>query len=319
MWLFFITFGFVTLLAEDDGLEILDDEDDTKAEPERTGVNMISLGPGHFMRGLDNLPGGDKSGESPAKKARVRHFEIDEIPVTNAQYAAFAQESGYKSDAEKWDWSFVFFAHIHDSLDGKEFQSVKDAPWWVAVEGAHWASPEGGESNVDDRQDYPAVHMSQNDGRAFCSHYGLRLPTENEWEYAARGGLEGKTYPWGDSDKDVVKKMNFYQGKFPEEDLEEDGYGNIAPARAFPPNGYGLYDMIGNKWEWTRSKFRVRGQRTAEEDQVSLRGGSFVDTIDGSANHVLRVTTRMGNTADSSSTNTGFRCARTIKESKDEL
>lgn len=146
------------------------------------------------------------------------------------------------------------------------------------------------------------VHVSWNDAQAFCRWKGKRLPTEEEWEWAGRGGLQGRTYPWGN--KFQGTRTNLWQGSFPDGDTAEDGYHGVSPVTAFPSqNSYGLHDMMGNTWEWTSTSF------PSAQPMYVLRGGSWIDTVDGSANHKARTTTRMGNTPDSASDNMGFRCA----------
>ncbi|XP_037590120.1 inactive C-alpha-formylglycine-generating enzyme 2 isoform X2 [Cebus imitator] len=163
--------------------------------------------------------------------------------------------------------------------------------------------PAGPGSGIRERLEYPVLHVSWNDARAYCAWRGRRLPTEEEWEFAARGGLKGQVYPWGN--RFQPNRTNLWQGKFPKGDKAEDGFHGVSPVNAFPAqNNYGLYDLLGNVWEWTASPYQA-----AEQDMRVLRGASWIDTADGSANHRARVTTRMGNTPDSASDNLGFRCA----------
>lgn len=157
------------------------------------------------------------------------------------------------------------------------------------------------------------LHVSWNDAQAFCAWKGKRLPAEEEWEFAARGGLEQRVYPWGN--KFQPNRTNLWQGDFPRVDTAEDGYHGVSPVAAFPPqNNYGLYDLLGNTWEWTASEYLTPGlsSRQRAQNMQVLRGASWIDTADGSANHKARVTTRMGNTPDSASDNLSFRCAADI-------
>uniref|UniRef100_A0A8C6HNI4 Sulfatase-modifying factor enzyme-like domain-containing protein n=1 Tax=Mus spicilegus TaxID=10103 RepID=A0A8C6HNI4_MUSSI len=173
--------------------------------------------------------------------------------------------------------------------------------------------PAGPGSGIREKLELPVVHVSWNDAGAYCAWRGRRLPTEEEWEFAARGGLKGQVYPWGN--RFQPNRTNLWQGKFPKGDKAEDGFHGLSPVNAFPPqNNYGLYDLMGNVWEWTASTYQPAGQ-----DMRVLRGASWIDTADGSANHRARVTTRMGNTPDSASDNLGFRCASSAGQPKEDL
>jgi formylglycine-generating enzyme required for sulfatase activity len=192
--------------------------------------------------------------------------------------------------------------------------------WWFHVEGADWNHPEGPETNLDGRMDHPVVHVSWRDAQAYCAWAGKRLPTEAETEYAARGGLAQKRYVWGDELTPGGKHMcNIWQGDFPRTNTAEDGYVGTAPAKSFEPNGYGLYNMSGNVWEWVfdrwSTNFHVNGPRInpigpPTGDRRVTRGGSYLCHY--SYCNRYRVAARTSNTPDSSTGNTGFRCARDI-------
>ncbi|NXS14535.1 SUMF2 enzyme, partial [Neodrepanis coruscans] len=225
----------------------------------------------------------------------------------------FVREKKYKTEAEAFGWSFVFEDFVSEDLKKKVTQKLESAPWWLPIEKAFWRQPSGPGSSIKDRLDYPVLHVSWNDAQAFCAWKGKRLPTEEEWEFAARGGLEQRLYPWGN--KFQPNRTNLWQGDFPRVDRAEDGYHGVSPVTAFPPqNSYGLYDLLGNTWEWTASEFLVPGRpsRQGAQKMQVLRGASWIDTADGSANHRAHVTTRMGNTPDSGSDNLSFRCAADI-------
>ncbi|XP_035756440.1 inactive C-alpha-formylglycine-generating enzyme 2 [Egretta garzetta] len=225
----------------------------------------------------------------------------------------FVREKKYKTEAEVFGWSFVFEDFLSEELKKKVTQKLESAPWWMPVEKAFWRQPSGPGSSIKDRLDYPVLHVSWNDAQAFCAWKGKRLPSEEEWEFAARGGLEQRAYPWGN--KFQPNRTNLWQGDFPRVDTAEDGYHGVSPVDAFPPqNNYGLYDLLGNTWEWTASEYLPPGlsSRQRAQNMKVLRGASWIDTADGSANHKAHVTTRMGNTPDSASDNLSFRCAADI-------
>ena len=236
--------------------------------------------------------------------------------VSNAEFDAFVRTTGYVTEAEKYGWSFVFAGLLPDSIPPT--RAVTAAPWWRQIYGASWRHPEGLESSVDDRLDHPVVHVSWNDARAYCRWAGARLPTEAEWEYAARGGLEQRRYPWGDElTPDGEHRMNVWQGRFPTLNTLDDGYLGTAPVHAFPPNGYGLHNMTGNVWEWCAdwfsAAFHVHGSRRNPKGPRSgthrvMRGGSYL--CHASYCYRYRVAARSANTPDTSTGNLGFRCAR---------
>lgn len=241
------------------------------------------------------------------KKLDVKPFLISETPITNTQFSEFVSKQKFKTEAEVFKWSFVFEKFVSDDIKEEISNSVKGAEWWLPVEGAYWKHPSGPGSSAGRKPDHPAVHISYNDAVEYCQAQGARLPSEPEWEFAARGGMRDQQYPWGNGYE--KNRMNIWQGKFPKENKGKDGYIGVAPAKAFKPqNPFGLYDMIGNTWEWTSTVFGVDSQ--TRMPQYTLRGGSYVDSVDGKFNHRADVTTRMGNTADAGSDNIGFRCAR---------
>lgn len=255
-------------------------------------------------------------GEGPMHKVRVRAFLIDRTTVTNAEFAAFVAETGYQTDSERLGWSFVFYQLL--PRDFPPTRAIACAPWWRQVEGASWQHPEGPQSNVAERHDHPVVHVSWNDAAAFARWAGKRLPTEAEWEFAARGGLSKQRYPWGDElAPNDEHRCNIWQGRFPHENTADDGFIGTAPAESFPPNGYGLYNMAGNVWEWCADWFSPtyyqdsprtdpKGPRAGTSRVI--RGGSYL--CHASYCNRYRVAARSSNTPDSATGHMGFRCAR---------
>ncbi|XP_029802278.1 inactive C-alpha-formylglycine-generating enzyme 2 [Suricata suricatta] len=273
--------------------------------------SMVQLAGGRFQMGTNSPDGRD--GEGPVREVTVKPFAIDIFPVTNKDFREFVREKKYRTEAETFGWSFVFEDLVSDELRNKVTHQMESLLWWLPVERAFWRQPAGPGSGIRERLELPVVHVSWNDARAYCAWRGKRLPTEEEWEFAARGGLTGQVYPWGNQFQ--PNRTNLWQGKFPKGDKAEDGFHGVSPVNAFPPqNNYGLYDLLGNVWEWTASTYPA-----PDQDMRVLRGASWIDTADGSANHRARVTTRMGNTPDSASDNLGFRCASSAGRLPGEL
>ena len=265
--------------------------------------------------GTDDPIGYAEDGEGPVRTVTLSPFGIAPTTVTNASFAHFVQTTDWVTDAERFGASFVFGGFLPD--DFPPTRGVARTPWWREVEGADWAHPEGPHSTVDDREEHPVVHVSWNDAPAYCAWAGARLPTEAEWEYAARGGLEQKLFPWGDElEPGGEHRMNVFQGTFPAADTGADGYRGTAPVDAFPANGYGLFNMTGNVWEWCNDwfhpTFHERDRRTdpagpPNGDSKVMRGGSYL--CHHSYCRRYRVAARSANTPDSSTGNIGFRVA----------
>lgn len=279
---------------------------------------MVALPGGTFLMGTDSAEAFAEDGEGPVRPVTLRPFSIDRYPVTNRIFRQFVEASGYRTEAERFGWSFVFWLHIPPSRFNELVEArVAQAPWWCRVRGANWSAPEGPGSNLQGRENYPVVHVSWNDCMSFAAWSGLRLPTEAEWEYAARGGLEQKLYPWGDKLRpDGEHRCNIWQGDFPNHDTGDDGYTGTCPVDAFPPNGYGLYSMTGNAWEWCADWFSADFHKTAGRDNPTgppsgsarvIKGGSFL--CHKSYCNRYRVAARTSNSPDSSTSHMGFRCA----------
>ena len=251
--------------------------------------------------------------EGPLRKRRIKPYRIGDTAVTNGQFAAFVEATDYVTEAELFGWSFVFWAQVGNDVGPT--QGVVDVEWWRRVDGATWRDVRGPGTQVSAwHADHPVVHVSWNDARAYASWAGGRLPTEIEWEHAARGGLGDVRYPWGDRDPDDRNffPCNIWQGRFPRQNLRLDGHETTSPARSFDPNGYGLYNVVGNVWEWTAEPFVVRSQRKAARKRRAkmkgfklVKGGSFL--CHATYCWRYRIAARTGNTPDSTTTHTGFR------------
>lgn len=286
----------------------------------RAGAEDASLVPlhgGRFLMGSDDPGAYAEDGEGPVREVELSPFRLDRYAVTNAQFAQFVAATGHVTDAEQVGSAFVFGGFLPD--DFPPTRGVVEAPWWREVEGADWAHPDGPQSDVADRGDHPVVQVSWDDAQAYCAWAGRRLPTEAEWEFGARGGLEQQRFPWGSSLTPAGEhRMNVFQGSFPGRNTVQDGYAGTAPVGAFPPNGYGLHNMTGNVWEWTADRWSTTWHREqdrpvvdpkgpADGDRRVLRGGSYL--CHSSYCWRYRTSARMGSTPDTPTGNVGFRCA----------
>jgi len=287
-------------------------------------VEGMSLIPGgEFLMGTDDPGGFPADGEGPVRSVQVNPFYIDRYAITNEEFERFVRETDYKTEAERFGWSFVFHMFVGIKARRAFRGQVVDTQWWWGIDGAYWRRPEGPGSNLKQRWNHPATHISWNDATAYCQWAGKRLPTEAEWEYAARGGLSQKRYAWGDElTPDGEHKCNIWQGVFPDENSADDGYKGTAPVDAYEPNGYGLYNVAGNIWEWTSDWFSPTFHVQAGQvngvlenplgppsgQAKTIRGGSYL-CHDSYCNR-YRVAARTSNTPDSSTGNLGFRCVR---------
>ncbi len=260
---------------------------------------MVRLDGGLFLMGADGPEIWIADQEGPVREVKVEPFWIDRCCVTNDQFAAFVDATGFVTEAERFGWSFVFLNQIPNVHRKRaRLVTVQGTPWWARVDKADWRKPGGPGTNINKLGGHPVVHVSWNDAAAYAHWAGKRLPVEAEWEFASRGGLDQAIYPWGDELTPGGKhRCNIWQGDFPDSDTGEDGFTSTAPSKSFQANGYGLYNTVGNVWEWNSDAWG--------EARV-IRGGSFLCHF--SYCNRYRNSARSQNTPDSSTCHTGFRC-----------
>lgn len=263
-----------------------------------------------------NAPLIKADGEGPKRKTRLKAFRLDPCAVSVEDFSNFIEATGYKTEAERFGWSFVFYDQAEGR--GEAAARVSGADWWCQVFGANWRHPFG--PKIEAPPNHPVTHVSHQDAMAYAAWVGGRLPSEAEWEHAARGGLSDPIFPWGDEEpvenptNPQDARCNIWQGKFPDLDLAYDGYHGTAPIDAYAPNGLGFYNMVGNVWEWCADRFKVRslskwaGPINAQaKGRRVLKGGSYL--CHKSYCFRYRIAARIGNTPDSTTTHQGFRVA----------
>jgi sulfatase modifying factor 1 len=350
----FLKFVLIAYIASANAETLSEGKHCCESIPSRFGANsqqnihhlgMVQIPAGVFMMGGDNKQA--KKDELPKHSVKLSTFWLDVTQVTNQQFKSFVKATKYVTTAEKKpDWndlkkdlppetpkpddskliaaSLVFTPPNH-------LVSLNDyGQWWTWMAGANWLHPRGPHSDIKTLEQHPVVHMSWDDAKAYCQWAGKRLPTEAEWEWAARGGLNNQPYPWGDEPVDSGKvKANTWQGEFPNQNTLRDKFYYTSPVKSFAPNHYGLYDMAGNVWEWVADWYRYDyytqiGKQTMADPQGPaksydpydttahkrvLRGGSFLCNESYCTGY--RVSARMKSTPDTSMEHMGFRCART--------
>jgi len=292
--------------------DVFNDSDisECRAKTDSTSVE-VPAGEGLVGTGQPQIP---IDGEAPLRHESINPFRISPITVTNAAFSEFVASTGYVTEAEKFGWSFVFYSDVPEAVHAT--QAVVGIQWWRKVDGANWREINGpGTQDADWQPDHPVVQVSWNDAQAYARWAGGRLPSEAEWEHAARGGLGDVRFPWGnDEPNDVdVFPCNIWQGHFPSQNTAADGWTRTAPASSFAANVYGLYNMVGNVWEWTADSFSVNsGNNSHLQSEFEtahgfklLKGGSFL--CHRSYCYRYRIAARIGNSPDSTTSHQGFR------------
>lgn len=284
-------------------------------------MEFVQIPAGKFLMGDSTHQGFAEDYEGPAVEKEVHAFEMAKTPVTNAEFLEFVQATGYQTLAERLGDSYVF--HLLLSEEKREnYPHVTGSPWWKVVPNAHWAKPFGEGSSIEGIEDHPVVHIALEDAIAYCRWANLQLPTEVQWEYAARA-MSTSTYPWGE---DLVPesgyRANTWQGDFPNVNDALDGFVGTAPVYSFEPNDFGLYQMIGNVWEWCSHprgivlplvEERISIDSIEPSGEFAIRGGSFLCHC--SYCNRYRVAARNGAFVTSTTSHMGFRCVRFEEES----
>jgi len=276
---------------------------------------MVDVPAATFRMGDESVWAYPGDGEHPVHDVALDAFRIDRYAVTNTAFATFVDATGWVTDAERFGWSFVFGGLLPEGFP--DTRAVVGAEWWRQVDGANWRHPEGPQSGVGARSDHPVVHVSWHDAMAYCRWTGTRLPTEAEWERAARGGRVGTAFPWGDDlEPRGEHRMNVFQGSFPATNTVADGFLGTAPVDAFAPNDFGLYNVTGNVWEWCNDWFGVDAYTSHEPhdphgpargERRVQRGGSYLCHLSYCRRY--RVSARFASEPTSSTGNAGFRVA----------
>lgn len=329
--------------SQEDNVKVTTEKPSDVEVPE----GMVWIPGGESVQGASESNDMAMNHEKPQHQVELDGFFMDETEVTNAQFKKFVEETGYVTVAEREiDWEEIKkqvppgTPKPHDSIlqpGSLVFKKTRNSvpnlydfsQWWEWKIGANWKHPQGPQSDIEGKDDYPVVHIAFEDAEAYCEWAGRRLPTEAEWEYAAKGSLTEARFSWGDDDSKLSEKANTWEGEFPTQNTEADGYENKAPVKSYPPNDFGLYDMAGNVWEMTRDWYNInfyeevkgeklRNPKGAEKPynpnnplvpEKVIKGGSFLCSASYCASY--RPSARMGNSLDSSQEHLGFRTVAT--------
>ncbi len=311
---------------------------------------MVWIPGGNFLQGASDADKLAMNHEKPQHRVAIDGFFMDETEVTNAQYAEFVKKTGYITIAEReLDWEELKnqlpagTPKPHDSImqpGSLTFKKTKNklpnlydySQWWDWTIGASWKYPKGPGTDIIGKENFPVVHIAYQDAVAYCKWAGKRLPTEAEWEYASKGGLTNALFSWGNDGTKLSEKANTWEGEFPNENTEEDGFENKAPVKSYPANGYGLYDMAGNVWEYTQDWYDTRyyehstgsgpkknprgasspyNPNNLQVQEKIIKGGSFLCSASYCASY--RPSARMANALDSSQEHLGFRTVISVE------
>lgn len=284
-------------------------------------AGMVLIPSGTYMMGANDNDSAAPDFERPQHKVEVKAFWMDATEVTNAQFKKFVDATGYVTTAEKANPAGAMLFTPANTGN-------KALSWWTFTEGANWQHPYGPDSNIDMMGNYPVVNISWYDAQAYASWAGKRLPTEAEWEYAARGGANNQPYAWGNANPEKEIRANIFQGEFPTKGTNADGYALMAPVKSFAPNGFGLYDVAGNVWEWCADNYHANYYAYCLENNITqptgparsydpenrftelkvIRGGSFM--CNSSYCSGYRVSARNKTAPATPLLNVGFRCVR---------
>ena len=314
----------------------------------QTPKGMVWVPGGTYLNGALTEDTFAREDEKPQHTVKVEGFWMDATEVTNAQFKKFVDETGYVTIAEKAiDWNELKqqlpegAQKPHDSVlkpgslsfhcKHHNIQNLQDySQWWEWKIGANWRHPNGKNTTIEGKENFPVVHVSYEDVLAYCKWANRRLPTEAEWEFAARGGLDNSIYSWGNDKSVLFDSANTWQGEFPNLNTKEDGFERAAPVKSYPKNGYGLYDMLGNVWEWTQDWYDYNYYKTLAKSNLTInplgperpynpnnlysqekviRGGSFLCHDSYCASY--RVSARMGSSFDTGLEHLGFRTVAT--------